>query len=330
MLETSARLLRLLSLLQEQRDRSGTDLAERLGVSARTVRRDVERLRALGYPVHAEQGTAGYRLGAGSAVPPLLLDDEEALAVAVGLRTVAGGTVAGIEQASLRSLAKLEQLLPSRLRHRLATLQRSLVRVGDDAPRVDPETLIALSEACDRRERLRFDYTDHAGRQTIRDTEPVAVVNVRRHWYLVAWDVARADWRSFRVDRLRPKTPTGPRFTPRELPGGDVVAYLSRRLSEEAWTWRATVTLHRPAAELTDRIWPGMGVLEAVDDTSCLLHVGADSPWSLTWMITSLDVDFTVHEPPELVEAVRALSDRCRAALPAQHDIQAVSSSLNP
>lgn len=316
MLDTSARLLRLLSLLQEHRSRSGAELAEQLGVGIRTVRRDIERLRELGYPVHAERGTAGYRLGAGSALPPLLLDDEEALAVVVGLRTVAGGTVAGIEQASLRSLAKLEQLLPSRLRHRLAALQRSVVRVGGAAPRVDPDVLIALSEACDRRERIRFDYTDHGGRQSIRDTEPVAVVNFSRHWYLVAWDVGRHDWRSFRVDRLRPKIPTGPRFTPRELPGGDVVAYLAGRLSDQAWSWRATVVLHRPADELAERIWPGMGILEAVDDTSCLLHLGADTPWSLTWMITSLDVDFTVAGPPELVEAVRALGVRCRAAVP--------------
>ncbi len=314
MLETSARLLRILSLLQEHRDWPGADLADRLGVTVRTVRRDIDRLRELGYPVHAVRGVAGYRLGAGSALPPLLLDDEEALAVAVGLRTVAGGTVAGIEQASLRSLAKLEQVLPSRLRHRLNTLQRSMVRVGGTAPRVDPEVLIAISEACDRRERLRFDYTDHGGRQSVRDTEPMAVVNFSRHWYLVAWDVAREDWRSFRVDRLRPKIPTGPRFTPRELPGGDVVDYLSNRLSDEAWSWRATVTLHRPAAELAETIWPGMGVLEAVDDSHCLLHIGADSPWALSWMITSLDVDFTVTGPPELVEAVRALGNRCLAA----------------
>ncbi|MBF6059164.1 YafY family transcriptional regulator [Nocardia terpenica] len=315
MMDPSARLLRLLSLLQTPRDWPGTELADRLGVSTRTVRRDIDRLRELGYPVHATQGTAGYRLGAGSAVPPLLLDDEEALAVAVGLRTVAGGTIAGIEEASLRSLAKLEQVLPSRLRHRLTALQRALVRVAGQAPRVDPDTLIALSDACHRHERIRFDYTDHGGRQSIRDTEPHAVVNFSRHWYLVAWDVTRNDWRSFRIDRLHPRTPTGPRFTPRDLPGGDVVTHLSQRLSTEAWSWRATVTLHRPAHDLTDRIWPGMGILEPVDDTSCLLHLGADSPWSLTWMISSLDTDFTVTGPPELIEAVRTLGRRCTAAV---------------
>ncbi|WP_306361658.1 YafY family protein [Nocardia sp. CC227C] len=315
MLETSARLLRLLSLLQTHREWSGPELADRLGVSARTVRRDVDRLRALGYPVDAVQGTAGYRLGAGSSLPPLLLDDEEAVAVAVGLRTTTGGTVSGIEEASLRALAKLEQVLPSRLRHRLAGLTRSVVRVQAAAPRVEPDVLIALSDACDRRERLRFDYTDHAGRQTIREVEPQAVVNFNRHWYLVAWDVTRADWRSYRVDRLRPRIPTGPRFPPREPPEGDVVAYLSRRLSHGSWPYRATVTLHRGAAELADEIWPGMGVLEAVDDTSCLLHLGADSPWALSWMLTSLDTDFTVTEPPELVAEIDKLARRCAAAV---------------
>ncbi len=315
MLETSARLLRLLSLLQTHREWSGPELADRLGVSARTVRRDVDRLRELGYPVDAVQGTAGYRLGAGSSLPPLLLDDEEAVAVAVGLRTTTGGTVSGIEEASLRALAKLEQVLPSRLRHRLAGLKRSLVRVEAAAPRVDPDVLIALSDACDRHERLRFDYTDHAGRQSIREVEPQAVVNFNRHWYLVAWDVARDDWRSYRVDRLRPRIPSGPRFTPREPPDGDVVAYLSQRLSQASWPYQATVTLHRGATELADELWPGMGVLEAVDDTSCLLHLGADSPWALSWMLTSLDTDFTVTEPPELVAEIEKLARRCAAAV---------------
>ncbi|QLY28458.1 WYL domain-containing protein [Nocardia huaxiensis] len=315
MLETSARLLRLLSLLQTHRDWSGGELADRLGVSTRTVRRDVDRLRELGYPVDAVQGTAGYRLAAGATLPPLLLDDEEALAVAVGLRTTTGGTVTGIEEASLRALAKLEQVLPSRLRHRLQALQRAMVRVEPNAPRIDPEVLIALSDACHRRERLRFDYTNHAGRQSRREVEPQAVVNFSRHWYLVAWDPAAADWRSYRVDRLHPRIPTGPRFPPREPPDGDVVTYLSNRLSTDAWPYRATVTLHRSAAELAERIWSGMGVLEAVDEHSCLLHVGADSPWALSWMITSIDTDFTVTEPPELVAEIENLARRCAQAV---------------
>lgn len=315
MLETSARLLRLLSLLQMHRDWSGGDLAERLGVSARTVRRDVGRLRELGYPVDAVQGAAGYRLAAGSTLPPLLLDDEEALAVAVGLRTTTGGTVAGFEDSALRALTKLEQVMPSRLRHRLQALQRSLIRVEATAPRVEPDTLIAISDACHRRERLRFEYTNFHGRQSIKDVEPHSVVNFNRHWYLVAWDVAAADWRSYRVDRLHARTPTGPRFPPREAPEGDVVTYLSNQLSARAWPYRATVTLHRSAAELADRIWTGMGVLEAIDDASCLLHVGADSPWALSWMITSIDTDFTVTDPPELVEQIEILARRCTAAI---------------
>lgn len=317
MSETSARLLRLLSLLQTHRAWSGAELAAKLDVTARTVRRDIERLRGLGYPVQALQGTAGYRLGAGASMPPLLLDDEEAVAVAVGLRTTSGGTVTGIEDASLRALAKLEQVLPSRLRHRLSTLQQSMVRVAAEAPRVTSETLLAIADACRRQERLRFDYTDHTGRTSVRDTEPDSLVNVSRHWYLVAWDVDRKDWRSFRVDRLYPRIPTGPRFTPRPLPDGDAATYLSRRLSSASWPWRTVVTLHRPATEIAERLWPGTGVLEPVDDKTSLLHLGADSPASLAWMITALDTDFTVTGPPELVTALRRLSDRCRAAVDA-------------
>lgn len=317
MSETSARLLRLLSLLQTHRAWSGAELAAKLDVTARTVRRDIERLRGLGYPVQALQGTAGYRLGAGASMPPLLLDDEEAVAVAVGLRTTSGGTVTGIEDASLRALAKLEQVLPSRLRHRLSTLQQSMVRVAAEAPRVASEALLAIADACRRQERLRFDYTDHTGRTSVRDTEPDSLVNFSRHWYLVAWDVGRKDWRSFRVDRLYPRIPTGPRFTPRPLPDGDAATYLSRRLSSASWPWRTVVTLHRPATEIAERLWPGTGVLEPVDDKTCLLHLGADSPASLAWMITALDTDFTVTGPPELVTALRRLSDRCRAAVDA-------------
>ncbi|WP_410873258.1 helix-turn-helix transcriptional regulator [Nocardia sp. A7] len=322
---TSTRLLRLLSLLQTHRAWSGAELATELDVTGRTVRRDVERLRGLGYPVQALQGTAGYRLGAGASMPPLLLDDEEAVAVAVGLRTTSGGTVTGIEDASLRALAKLEQVLPSRLRHRLATLQQSMVRVSAEAPRVSPETLLTIAQACRGRERLRFDYTDHGGRTSRRDVEPDSLVNVSRHWYLVGWDVDRADWRSFRIDRLHPRVPTGPRFTPRPLPDGDAATYLSRRLSVASWPWRTVVSLHGSATDLAERVWPGMGVLEAVDDVSCLLHLGADSPASLAWMITALDTDFTVTGPPELIGALRTVGERCRVAT-----IDAPEANLHP
>jgi predicted DNA-binding transcriptional regulator YafY len=315
MLETSARLLRLLSLLQTNRDWPGTELAERLGVSTRTVRRDIDRLRELGYPVDATRGTAGYRLGAGAALPPLLLDDEEAVAVAVGLRTAAGGTVTGIEETSLRALTKLEQVLPSRLRHRVSALQQATVRIGRTPPQVDPDVLIAISDACHRHERLRFDYTSHGGSTSRRDVEPHSLVNWGRHWYLVAWDNDRDDWRSFRVDRLRPRTPTGPRFAPRTPPDGDVVTYLHRQLSTQSWPWQTTVVLHEPAETIAAKIWPGMGVVEAIDAASCLLHIGGESPGTLAWMITALEVEFSVTGPRELVDHLRALGERCARAV---------------
>lgn len=311
MLETSARLLRLLSLLQTRCEWSGKELAAHLGVTTRTVRRDVERLRDLGYPVHADRGTAGYRLGSGASLPPLLLDDDEAVAVALGLRTAVG-----IEETSSRALVKLEQVLPPRLRHRVNTLQTATVRVGGPGPRVDPDTLMTIAEACRRRERLRFDYTGVSGGRSLRTVEPQSLVSFHRHWYLVAWDVERDDWRSFRVDRMDPRTPTGPRFPPRQPPDGDVAAYLARRLSSGTWPFQATVTLHESAGSAAERVWPGMGVVEAVDDHSCLLHVGADTPSALVWMITAVDADFTlVSGPPELAAALRVQAARCLRAV---------------
>ncbi|MBB2915341.1 putative DNA-binding transcriptional regulator YafY [Streptosporangium becharense] len=316
MKETSARLLRLLSLLQTRRDWSGAELADRLGVTTRTIRRDVERLRELGYPVHATRGTAGYRLGAGASLPPLLLDDDEAVAVTVGLRTAAGGSVAGIEETSLRALAKIEQVLPSRLRHRVNTLHTATVRVGGAGPAVSPDTLMAIADACRRRERLRLDYTSPRGGGTVRSVEPHSLVSFDRHWYLVAWDVDRDDWRTFRVDRLTPRPPAGPRFAPRRPPDGDVATYLAHRLSTRAWPVQATVTLHEPAQAVADRIWPGTGVVEAVDDRNCLLHVGAETPSALVWMITSVDADFTLTSgPPALADAFRAQAARCLHAV---------------
>ncbi|SCG43070.1 helix-turn-helix transcriptional regulator [Micromonospora halophytica] len=315
MLRSSARLLRLLSLLQTYRHWSGAELADQLGVTVRTVRRDVDRLRELGYPVHAAQGTAGYRLGVGAALPPLLLDDDEAVAVAIGLRTAAASAVTGIDETALRALAKLERVLPSRLRHRVTAVQKATVRAAHPGPTVDPDVLTAISDACHRREQLRFDYTDHHGDRSTRLVEPHTLVSWGRHWYLIAWDPDRDDWRSFRVDRLRPWTPTGPRFTRRDPPGGDAAAYLARQLSVGPWAVRATVTVPEPATLVAGRLWPGMGAVEAVDATSCLLHLGADTPADLAWMVTVLGVDFTVSGPPEFVEAVRALGARCARAV---------------
>ncbi|SOD66117.1 Predicted DNA-binding transcriptional regulator YafY, contains an HTH and WYL domains [Streptomyces zhaozhouensis] len=315
-LRPSARLLRLLSLLQDGGERSGRELAERLGVTVRTVRRDIERLRALDYPVHAARGTAGYRLGTGASLPPLRLDDEEAVAVAVGLRTTAGSSVRGIEESAVRALARLEEMLPPRLRHRVATLGAATVHVGAAGPEVAPETLMALAAAIRRRERLRCDYTDAHGRTAAREIDPHHLVSFVRHWYLLGWDPGRADWRVFRVDRLTPG-PAVARFSRRALPDGDdPAAYLTRRLSERAWPHRATVALHGSAEEMAGRVWPGMGALEAVDEHSCLLHVGAGDVPDLVWMITSVNVDFTLVEgSAELAAALRAQAARCARAV---------------
>jgi predicted DNA-binding transcriptional regulator YafY len=315
MLETSARLLRLLSLLQARRDWSGAELADRLGVSARTVRRDVERLRGLGYPVHATSGAAGgYRLGAGAALPPLLLDDEEAVAVAVGLRTAAGGSVAGIQETSVRALVKLEQVLPSRLRHQVNALWTSTVPVPGDGPTVDAAVLTAIAGACRDHQRLRFDYRDHSGSASIRTVEPHRLVCWGRRWYLLAWDTDHDDWRTFRVDRVEPRTPTGPRFTPRHLPENDVAAHVTRGVWSAGWRHRARVRLHAPAETVAERIPPAVGLLQAVDARTCVLDTGADTLDTLAVYLSMLGVDFEVGEPPDLVEHIRKLADRYRRA----------------
>ncbi|MBR8740279.1 DNA-binding transcriptional regulator [Nocardiopsis sp. MG754419] len=311
----SPRLLALLAHLQSHPERSGAELADRLGVTVRTVRRDVDRLRELGYPVLAERGTAGYRLGSGAAMPPLLLDDEEAVAMVVGLRTAA--SVSGIEEASQRALAKVKQVLPARLRHRVRTLHGATVRAGvEPGPTVSADTLMIIAEACRRREVLRMDHTGALGGTTERRVEPHSLVSFGNRWYLVAFDPDRDDWRAFRVDRLTPRTSGGPRFTPREPPHGDPARFLSHRLSAQTWPHRAVVRLHEPADSVSGRLWPGMGVLEAVDPRSCLLHLGAETVQDLVWMITSVHTDFTLVEGPDgLADAFRAQAARCAAAV---------------
>jgi predicted DNA-binding transcriptional regulator YafY len=318
MWETSARLLKLLSLLQARRDWSGADLAARLEVSERTVRRDVERLRDLGYPVHATRGTdGGYRLGAGAAMPPLLLDDEEAVAVAVGLRTAARGPVTGIEETSVRALAKLEQVLPPRLRHRVSALADYTVPIPPDspAPAVDPAVLTALAAACRDHERLRFDYRSHDGAAAVRTVEPHRLVSWGRKWYLVAWDIDRDAWRTFRVDRVEPHAVTGRRFTPKELPeGGDIAAYVARGVSSAGVRFPARVTVHAPADVVIARINPAVGIVEPVDHHSCVLATGADSVATVAVYLGLLDLDFDVREPPELVAKLTEIADRYRRA----------------
>jgi predicted DNA-binding transcriptional regulator YafY len=318
MLETSARLLRLLSLLQSGRNWNGSELAERLDVSTRTVRADVERLRELGYPVHGSRGSAGgYRLGAGTVLPPLLLDDEEAVAVAVGLRVATGGTLTGIEDTALRALAKLDQVLPTRLRRRVAALATYVVPVPPDrpAPAVAATVLTTLTALCRDRERLPFLYRDHRGTEQRRTVEPYQVVSWGRRWYLVGWDVDRGDWRTFRVDRMQPQVPTGPRFAPRDPPWTDVAAYVAGRASSAAWRYRARVTVHAPAEVVLAHINPAVGTVGPVDEKTCVLNTGADTLHSLAVHLGLLDLDFTVTEPPELVEHLRRLSARFARAI---------------
>ncbi|HEU4538152.1 MAG TPA: YafY family protein, partial [Polyangiaceae bacterium] len=236
MLQTSARLLRLLSLLQSRRHWSGAELAERLAVTERTVRRDVERLRSLGYPVPSTSGVAGgYKLGAGASLPPLSLDEDEALAVAVGLRTAAGGTVAGLEEVSLRALVKLEQVLPARLRRRVNALHASIVPLYAAGPRVDAGVLATLAAACRDAERVAFGYADREGAASERSVEPHGLVHTGGRWYLAAWDADREAWRTFRVDRIKHCAPTGARFAPREPPEGSVAAFVSRSVASSGY-----------------------------------------------------------------------------------------------
>jgi predicted DNA-binding transcriptional regulator YafY len=312
MLETSARLLRLLSLLQAQRDWTGPQLAERLGVTTRTVRNDVERLRNLGYPVDAAPGVSGgYRLGLGAALPPLLLDDDEAVAVAIGLRTAAGGAVAGIEESSVRALAKLERLLPSRLRRRVGTLTATMVMLPGPGAPVDAGTLTAIAAACRDHERLRFGYHAHDGADTVRVTEPHRLVSSGRRWYLLAWDVGRRDWRTFRVDQMDMRLPAGPRFTARELSDEQVIGRLSRGLATAAWRYRARVKVHAPAGEIAGRL-PAAITVEPAGPDRCVIEVGSDTAQMLALYLGMLDADFTVDESaaPELTECLSTLAGR--------------------
>jgi predicted DNA-binding transcriptional regulator YafY len=309
MLETSARLLKLLSLLQARRDWSGAQLAERLAVTLRTVRRDIDRLRDLGYPVEAQPGVSGgYRLAAGAAMPPLLLDDDEAVAVAVGLRTA--GTVTGIEETSLRALVKLEQVLPDRLRRRVNALGQATVSLAHRGPTVDPARLTRLATACRDRDVLRFDYTRADGDVSRRVVEPVRLACTGRRWYLLCWDRSAADWRTLRVDRIAGEPSFAGRFPPREPPTDDVAAYVSRAISTAPYRYQAKVLLHVPAEVAAERVSPASGVIEARDADTCVLHVGGPSMYDFPVYVAQIGFDFEILEPPELVEQVRVLAER--------------------
>ncbi|MDR7382138.1 helix-turn-helix transcriptional regulator [Promicromonospora iranensis] len=313
MLETSARLLELLSLLQLKRDWTSSELAGRLGVSTRTVRADIGKLRSLGYPVDARPGVAGgYRLVAGTAMPPLLLDDDEAVAVAVGLGAVATRGL-GVEETALTALAKLEQVLPSRLRRRVETVREATSAVSGAEPLLDPSVLGSVAAAIRGHERLRFGYTKPGGSRAARHTEPQRLVRWGSLWYLLAWDLDRADWRVFRVDRMVPHAPTGARFRPRVIPEDKVVDYVVGRVSKGASTYRARVLVHAPAAEVAAKVAIPVDI-EVVDESTCRVELGADDPDRIALWMAQLDVDIEVIEGDEVAMAFDRLATRFRRA----------------
>ncbi|HEX3318196.1 MAG TPA: YafY family protein [Solirubrobacteraceae bacterium] len=316
MTATSGRLLQLLSLLQARRDSTGPELSDRLGVSGRTIRRDVDRLRELGYPVDSLSGPAGgYRLRAGTAMPPLLLDDDEAIAIGVGLRTAAQASVTGIEETAVRAMVKLEQVLPGHLRRRVQALGSATISPPLGGPTVDPQDLTVLAGACRDRERVRFAYRRRDGTGSRREVEPHALVNLGWRWYLVAWDRVREDWRSFRVDRLTRPAATGVRFAERALPAADPAAFVRESIVGAPNRYEARVTRRAPADAMADRIPARWGTVTPREDGTCELRTGDDDLGWLALRVAMLGVDFQVHEPPELVDQLRELAGRLERAI---------------
>ncbi len=318
MVQTSARLLALLSLLQLRREWTGQELADRLDVGSRTIRRDIDKLRSLGYPVEAAPGVAGgYRLGAGAELPPLLLDDAEAVAVAVGLRTSASGSISGIEETSVRALAKLEQVLPSRLRRRVSALGDATSAFAVDGPRIDAEMLATLAAACRDATRLRFTYVSKDDRTSQRRAEPSAVVHSGFRWYLVAFDLDREDWRTFRIDRIRGRVRLAERGRQRTVPGGDPAVFVKRQLrsaGDEPDAASGRIRVHAGAAAIGRRVPGRYATVEPDGEHSCI--VVARGPWSsefLVWMAL-LGEPMEILDPPELVASAAELGTRLQDA----------------
>lgn len=314
---TSSRLLALLSLLQQRREWSGPELAGRLEVGPRTIRRDVDKLRGLGYPIEAAPGVAGgYRLGAGAELPPLLLDDAEAVAVAVGLRTAASGSIGGIEETSVRALAKLEQMLPDRLRRRVRALGDATSAFQVDGPQIDADVLATLASACRDGVQLRFGYSAKDGSESRRRTEPAAVVHSGWRWYLVAFDLDREDWRTFRIDRIAGGLLPGGRGRRREVPGGDAAAFVKRsiRQGDAVTPVPGRIRVHAPLEAVAGRIPANRATVAADGADACVVTtVGGWSRPFLVWMAL-LDLELTVLEPPELVDAARTVAVRLAGA----------------
>jgi len=316
LIETSARLLKLLSLLQRRRFWPGAELAGELGITERSVRRDVERLRSLGYPVHAAAGVGGgYQLGAGKELPPLPLEDDEAVAVVLGLRAASAGPIRGLEEAAVRALVKLEQVLPARLRKRVNALAAVSVRMGPSAAgSIDSGVLTALASACRNEETLHFTYGAPSGAETVRTVEPYRLVHTSQRWYLLAFDLEREAWRTFRVDRVGTSVRTARRFTARPLPAKDVASYVSRSVSTEVYPFKARVTVHASAAIVSQRMSAVAAHVEPSGESRCVLHTGAASLEALAFHLGFLGFEFQVHEPPELRDAIREIAERLARA----------------
>ena len=312
MANTSSRTLRLLSLLQNHRYWPGAELAERLEVSARTLRRDVDRLRELGYPVEAHRGVdGGYQLAAGVALPPLVLDDDEAVALAVGLHAAAHASVAGIAEASISALTKVVQMMPKRLRHRVDALRSMTVpAVGTvGGAEVDAGLLTGLAQACRDTDRVGLVYTDAAGTRTDRHVEPHRVVSLGRRWYLVAYDLTRHDWRCFRLDRIAESRPTGLRFRPRDLPAQDAAEFVRARIDSRLVPHTVEAVVHAAAGQVRGRIGQWAEVVE-VDERRCRIRMHADT---LDWpamALGSLSAAFEIVGPAELADHLRDWAER--------------------
>jgi len=309
-MNTSARMLRLLSLLQTHRYWPGAELSERLEVSARTLRRDIDRLRELGYHVDAVRGVAGgYQLRAGGSLPPLLLEDDEAVAIAVGLRTAAAGAVSGMEETSVQALTKVIALMPPRLRRRMDALRSQTDNlVWGGGPSIDADVLTTLAQACRDDEPLTFGYTARGADRTERRVEPHRMVSIGRRWYLVAYDRDRLDWRSFRVDRISDPATTGQRFRPRELPADDALSFVQAgiRAMPQKYAVRVRVDATVKAVEGVVGRWGDV----SADGDRALLEMNVDALEWPVMVLTQLDADLEVESPPELRDLLVRTAER--------------------
>ena len=311
--DTTARVLSLLSMLQSRPVWTGPELAERLAVTTRSVRRDVDRLRELGYPVRAAPGVGGgYQLGAGARLPPLLLDDEEAVAVAVSLRLAAGGTVTGAREAALRTLTKLDQVMPPRLRAEVRAIAAVTQVLPGAEPEVNGEVLLSCARACRDTVRLTFDYVSAIGENSQRRTEPYRLVATGWRWYLFAFDLDRDDWRTFRLDRMDGVRAMTWRFRPRPHP--DPADHVQRSITASPYRFVARLRVHGSERDVSARLGPATARVERIDDETCLVEAGGDDLARIAWYLAGLDLAFEVLEPPALRTALVALGERARRA----------------